>query len=154
MHAEGPIPTSMEQASVHPMPVVDPGAMSSGAGGGLEALRLFRRELLADLFHNEGLAQVFAHARNVLTCAMLMAAGMFAVRHHQRIQLPGMWTVHLAGYLVAAVGVILLLMNLYDGLRRLSRRRHSVALRAIAICVYIGLSLRLTQVLLYFRTQP
>jgi len=150
MHAEPPLSTPADPAPTLPADDTD----RSSPAGGLASLQHFRRDLLADLFHRDGLSEVFTHARNVLTCAMLMAAGMFAVRHHERVQLPGMWTVHAAGYIVAAVGVLLLLLNLWDGLRRLSKRRHSLVLRAIAIYVYIALSLRLTQVLLYFRTQP
>ena len=151
MHAEITPSTTAEPAPVAPTPGHD--AEVALPDGGLASLQHFRRDLLADLFHRDGLAEVFSHARNVLTCAMLMAAGMFAVRHHERVHLPGMWTVHAAGYIVVAVGVLLLLLNLWDGLRRLSKRRHSLVLRAIAIYVYIALSLRLTQVLLYFRTQ-
>ena len=153
MHAEPTLSTPPEPTLSTAIPTNEP-ENSSPAGDSLATLKDFRRNPLADLFHRDSLSEVFAHARNVLTCAMLMAAGMFAVRHHERVQLPGMWTVHAAGYIVVAVGVLLLLLNLWDGLRRLSRRRHSLVLRAIAIYVYIALSLRLTQVLLYFRTQP
>ena len=113
-----------------------------------------RAEPFADLFDREGLSEVFVHARNVITCSMIMAAGFYAVRHQERVSLPGMWTVHAAGYIVAAVGALLLLLNLVDGLRKLSQRRHTGLLRGLAIFVYVAFSLRLTQVFLYFRVGP
>jgi hypothetical protein len=118
------------------------------------SLRRLHGEVVADLFDKDGLSEVFAHARNVITCTMIMAAGLYAVRHQDRVWLPGMWTVHAAGYAVAVIGALLLFFNLADGLRKLSRRRHSALLRALAILVYVMFSLRLTQVFLYFRAGP
>jgi hypothetical protein len=108
------------------------------------------RELVTELFENEGLSTVFQHARNVLTGAAVVGAGFYAVHlHADRVQ--GMWNVHAAGYFVATMGVVLLVLNLLDGLRRLAKRKHHVALRVFAIFVYVALSLRLTQVIVYFR---
>lgn len=41
-----------------------------------------------------------------------------------------------------------------DGLRRLSRRPHSTLLRGLAITGYVGLTLRLAQVAVHFRSLP
>lgn len=117
----------------------------------LQRLQALRRTLSQELFDNEGLATVFTHARNVLTSAMLIAAGLYAVRHPRAAVLPALWTVHVAGYIVSAAGLLLLLLNLVDGLRRLSGRHYGPVLRVLAIVAYIALSLRLTQVLIYFR---
>jgi len=110
------------------------------------------RELLTELFDRNGLDTVFAHARNVLTGAAVIAAGMYAVSHVGTGNLRGMWTVHLAGYGVSALGAILLAMNLFDGLRRLARRNHAWLLRLAAIAVYVAISIRLTQVIIFFRS--
>ena len=117
----------------------------------LAALRALGQELRNDLFEHEGLAILFQHARNLLTSAMVIAAGLYAMHHLRSSQLPGMGTVRFAGYVVAALGVLLLLLNLAEGLRRLAQRRHAAPLRWVAILVYIALSLRLTQVIVYFR---
>lgn len=108
--------------------------------------------LMAELFENDGLDAVFTHARNVLTGTAVVAAGLYAINHLGSKNLPGMWTVHFAGYAVALLGVVLLALNLLDGLRRLARRKHHVALRVAAILVYVALSMRLTQVIVYFRS--
>lgn len=117
----------------------------------LTRLAALRRELADELFENEGLGTVFAHARNVLTATLIIAAGLYAITHAGKTWLPGMFAVHVAGYAVAGMGGVLLLLNLADGLRRLSQRRHHLALRLLAIAVYLLLSLRLTQVIVYFR---
>jgi hypothetical protein len=109
-------------------------------------------ELATELFDEDGLTTVFTHARNVVTGAAVIAAGLFAAHHLQTTAMKGMWTVHFAGYAVAALGGVLLALNLMDGLRRLARRKHHLLLRIAAILVYVGLSVRLTQVVIYFRS--
>jgi hypothetical protein len=109
-------------------------------------------QLSTELFDNEGLSTVFQHARNVLTCAAVVGAGVYAVHHmEQSRQMAGMWSVNYAGYAVAMLGAVLLGLNLLDGLRRLARRKHHLMLRLFAILVYVALSLRLVQVVIYFR---
>lgn len=58
---------------------------------------------------------------------------------------------HFAGFVVAAVGVLLLLLNLFDGLRSLATRKRHRALRWATVLVYLGLSVRLVQVFMLFR---
>jgi hypothetical protein len=119
-----------------------------------QRLRRLRDDLVHDLFDDDGLATVFTHARNVLTCAMLIAAGSYAAHHAPSQAGPSTWTLHAAGLMVTAVGVVLLLLNLVDGLRRLARRDHSALLRGLAVVGYIGLTLRLAQVVVHFRGMP
>ena len=107
--------------------------------------------IVAELFDKDGFDAVFAHARNVLTGAAVVAAGLYAVRHVGDIALPGPWNVHVAGYVVAGVGALLLLLNLVDGLRKLAQRRHPLLLRIATVFLYVVISMRLTQVILYFR---
>lgn len=109
------------------------------------------RALAHELFEEDGLNTLFQHARNVLSSTVIVAAGLYAV-HHVGSSLPaGLWTVHWAGYVVAMLGAVLLLLNLWDGLRRLARRRHHLALRVATIVLYLALSVRLTQVIVHFR---
>ncbi|NRF72333.1 hypothetical protein HLB44_35685 [Aquincola sp. S2] len=110
------------------------------------------RDVSSELFDNEGLDTLFSHARNMLTCAAIIAAGLYAAHHmgpQAALSLPN---AHIAGYIVAGFGVAMLGLNLLDGLRRLAKRRHPLLLRALAIFVYVVLSVRLTQVIVYFRS--
>jgi len=88
-----------------------------------------RESLIEELFDNDGLTAVFTHARNVLTGAAVLAAGLYAVHHIGNSPLPGMWTVNFAGYGIATFGAILLGLNLFDGMRKLARRKQHRALR-------------------------
>jgi len=109
------------------------------------------RRIKAELFEHDGVSTVFLHARNVLTGAAVVAAGLYAVHHLENKHLAGMWTVHIAGYGVALAGTLLLVLNLVDGLRRLARHHLPLVLRLVLAVAYAGLSLRLVQVLVYFR---
>ena len=103
------------------------------------------------VFDKEGLEALFMHARNVLTGAAVVAAGLYAIRHVGEHRVQGMWNLHIAGYVVAFVGAGLLVLNLIDGLRKLARRRHHLLLRLATIFIYVVISMRLTQVIIYFR---
>lgn len=109
------------------------------------------RDLAAELFDNDGINTVFLHARNLLTGAAVMAAGLYSMHHFEDKHLAGMWSVHLAGYGVTGLGTGLLALNLGDGLRRLAKREVSLGVRVLLIAFYVGISLRLVQVMLYFR---
>lgn len=115
------------------------------------AWRAAGAELTRELFEQDGLSTVFGHARNVLSGTVIIAAGLFAVHHKAAHTVPGTWALHGAGYIVAAVGVLLLVLNLFDGLRRLARRQRPLALRVVVSLLYVALSLRLIQVFVYFR---
>jgi len=82
---------------------------------------------------------------------VIIAAGMFASHHPSQERTLATWTVHVAGHAVTTVGVLLLLLNLCDGLRHLARRRHPMVLRVAMVLAYCGLSVRLVQVFVLFR---
>jgi hypothetical protein len=137
----------------HPASVVAQrlASLRGAAGALLNWARQAWNDLATEMFEQNGLDTVFAHARNVLTGALIVAAGMYAAHHLGDTQLPGMWTVHVAGYAVAALGAVLLALNLADGLHRLAKRKHPLLLRLAAILIYVALSIRLAQVIVYFR---
>jgi hypothetical protein len=116
-----------------------------------DRIKAFWGDLATELFDERGLDTVFAHARNVVTATVIVAAGTCATHYRGNGALPGAWSIHFAGYVVAAVGVLLLLLNLLSGLRSLARRRHPRLLRALTILLYVGLTVRLAQVLVFVR---
>lgn len=117
-----------------------------------DSLCLRWERLARDLFENDGMSVLFTSARNLLTGTIFVAAGLHAARHQGPTPLlVAQWTLQRAGWLVLAIGVAMLALNLVDGLRRLSQRHSHLALRLFAIAIYVGLSMRLTQVLVLFR---
>jgi hypothetical protein len=109
------------------------------------------RRLAQELFEEEGLDTIFAHVRNLVVASLIVAAGVFAARESDKSQLLSIADAAYIGYGAALVGVLLLLLNLVDGLRRLARRRHHIVLRAVLIAIYVILSVRLAQLLFIFR---
>lgn len=110
------------------------------------------QRLSRDLFDRGGLDELFGYARNLLTGTVIVAAGLHAAHHEGRTSLPGLvWTLHFAGCVVSVIGVAILALNLFQGLRSLAQRHRHVAVRVLACLVYVGVSMRLTQVIVLFR---
>jgi len=99
-----------------------------------------------------GLAKaVFDHARNFLVCAFILAIGVQEMK-------PG--TESLLGFLshkYSGIGVVILagslfILNLLDGIRKISRLKHNTILIVGLIALYIFMSLRVVEMALTFRT--
>jgi len=113
-------------------------------------LRVAWRQLLRDLFDDEGLDKIFSHVRNMLVGTLVVSAGVFAAESHEG-SARNVFDASYVGYMVAGFGVLLVLLNLADGLRRLARRRHHIVLRVTLISIYLFVSIRLAQMLFAFR---
>jgi hypothetical protein len=116
-----------------------------------QRLQAWRRQAAAELFEQEGLNTLFVQARNVVSGTLILASGLNATHHPDRVPDVLSWARMAPGYAVLGVGVFLLLLNLYDGLRRLARRQYPVLLRGLAAVFYIALTLRLVQVITFLR---
>lgn len=116
------------------------------------SLTRLQRRVAHALYDRDGMTAMFEYARNQLTGTLVVAAGLHALRQNGDGGLPlTQWALERAGWLVLAFGLILLGFNLIDGLRRLGRRHTNVLLRLLAILLYVGVSIRLTQVFLLFQ---
>jgi hypothetical protein len=98
-----------------------------------------------------GLAKaVFDHARNFLVCAFILAIGIQEMK-------PGTDAImSFISYKYSGVGVValagcLIVLNLLDGIRRISRVKHHSLLIAGLIVLYIFVSLRVVEMALSFR---
>jgi len=109
------------------------------------------QHLLNELFEEEGLDTIFSHVRNMLVGAALIAAGVFAARQMHKNEIYSVVDAAYVGYSVAVAGVLLLLLNLADGLRKLARRRHHIVLRVALIAIYLAVSVRIIQLVVIFR---
>jgi hypothetical protein len=103
-------------------------------------------------FDRGGLKAVFEHARNLVVATIIVAAGFETVKRFDTIHVPGLSNPLLAGYVVAAAGCLLILLNFVDGLRQLHRLRWHVALQTLLVLAYLLFSLRLVQLIIAFRT--
>jgi hypothetical protein len=103
-------------------------------------------------FERGGLRAVFDHARNAVVATIIVAAGLETARRMDLTDLQGVFNPLLAGYLVAAVGCALIVLNFIDGLRRLARLRWHVGLQLALGVTYLLLSLRIVHLIIYIRT--
>lgn len=101
------------------------------------------------LFEHGGVRAIFDHARNLIVATVIIAAGLQAIRSGPRpsvIPYPST-----AGYVVATIGALLLLLNLADGLRKLSKVEFHLAFQLLVIVTYIVLSWRVAHLILVYR---
>ena len=98
----------------------------------------------------EVLKQIFDHVRNYLICALLLAVGITELREHNSM-LFGLISSRYSGVGVVAIALFLMLINLYDGIRRISRARHHLLLTAGIILLYVFLSVRVVEMTLNYR---
>lgn len=92
---------------------------------------------------------IFEHARNLVVAVLVLAVGVEATKHDPGEI--GILYFRPAGYLVAAIGVLLMLLNLVEGLHRLAKVRLPGAWQALLIAVYLVLFWRVARLILLFR---
>ena len=87
---------------------------------------------------------VFDHIRNLTICSLIFAAGTYAMRNPTEVFLGSLFG-RFTGLLVVVVAGLLTLLNLSDGIYRLSRRKYYLLLDLLLIGLYVLLTLRVTE---------
>jgi hypothetical protein len=107
------------------------------------------RRIAIQLFDNGVLRLIFENTRNMAVSTLITAAGLEVVRAG-----PGdldLVNPTLAGYVVVFIGVSLLLLNLGDGLWRLSRMKSHLVLQVLLCGAYAFIFWRVVYLVLYFK---
>lgn len=105
---------------------------------------------LLDIFDANKAKAVFDHIRNLLMCALLIAAGNF--EGQQRIGLiSDLNGSPFVGWGLIAIGVALGLVNLLTGLSQLSRLAYHRLWMTLLLGAYVATSIRAMVVLTAFR---
>lgn len=100
---------------------------------------------------DDGLTKaIFDHLRNYLMCTFLLAIGTYAFKQHSGMFL-GTIPVKTTGVGIIAVGLGLILLNLYDGIRLLSRKKYPKVFTYLLIILYIFVSARIIEMSWDFR---
>lgn len=94
---------------------------------------------------------VFDNLRNFLVCALLFAAGNNALYGESRLFL-GLFVTHLAGWGMICLATILMLLNICDGLKKLSKLRYHVAFQVLVCLFYIIMAERIVELVWNFRS--
>ena len=94
--------------------------------------------------------QVFDHVRNYMICAFILAIGTTELRQ-QESQFFDLIPSGYAGLGVIAVAVLLICINLYDGIRRIYRSKNHALLIAALVVLYLFISARVVEMAWDFR---
>lgn len=100
----------------------------------------------------EGLTKaIFDHVRNFLMCAFLLAIGTAEFRDHSNLTV-GVAGSHYSGVGVILISCLLFALNLYDGIRKLSRFKKHRLLTVALVVAYAIVALRLVEIAWHFRS--
>ena len=94
---------------------------------------------------------VFDHVRNFLMCSLLFAAGFYSLRHPPRFVLAS-WLAEYAGWTIIVMAVLLMLLNLADGIARITSLKHKKTLIILLVLLYVFISLRFLTMVVGFRS--
>lgn len=110
--------------------------------------KLWRKYLT--LLDTEFTTQVFDNIKNLLVCALLFAAGTNALHSEHHLYM-GLMASNVAGWVLIAVSALLMLLNVSDGIRRLSRLRYHTAFQILLFLIYLVLAVRVVEIVWDFR---
>lgn len=93
---------------------------------------------------------LFEHVKNLVIFSLLLALGTNDLQQ-QKSDIFGFFPSHYLGIGVVTLASILILLNLYDGIRKLSKLEHHKLLTLFIILLYIFLTIRVVEVAWYYR---
>ena len=93
---------------------------------------------------------VFDHVRNYMICAFVLAIGTTALREDQS-QFFGIIPSGYGGLGVIALGAMLILFNLYDGVRRIAKSKYHSVFIVLLVFLYLFMTARVVEMAWDFR---
>jgi len=106
--------------------------------------------LKTKLLDEGGIEEIFSHLRNLLIATVIIAAGSYVMRQ-PGVELFGVLNPGIAGVGVGTIGILLVVLNLIDGLYKLTRLGSPLALRIALVALYLFVSLRLIHFVVLLR---
>ena len=97
-----------------------------------------------------GLNAIFTHLRNLFYSSLIIAAGSY-VHSNPPEWSKAIYAENIFGYPIIVIGVFLMLLNLADGIYKLSKLKHPVLLFILVILLYLILAVRLVEIMIIFR---
>ena len=94
---------------------------------------------------------IFIHVRNYVVCSLILAAGFYAIKNPRNILL-GPKAYEVAGYITIVFGFLLILLNLYDGIYKLSKYKRHLLLNILLLAIYLFVTLRIFEIIWSFRS--
>jgi hypothetical protein len=101
---------------------------------------------------DEGIIKdIFFHIRNYVVCSLILTAGFYAIKNPRNL-LFGTRADELAGVVTIVFGCLLILLNLYDGIYKLSKFKYNLLLNILLVVIYLFVSLRIFEIIWNFRS--
>lgn len=94
--------------------------------------------------------QVFDNLKNLMVCALLFAAGTSTLGTRHELFL-GVLMYDAAGWGLIVMSAVLMILNVSDGIRRLSRLRYHTVIQALVCLVYLVIAVRVVEMVWAFR---
>lgn len=110
--------------------------------------RLWKRFL--ELLDNDVSPKIFDNFKNMVLCALLLAAGTDALRSGHHLFMSPM-AAGTTGWGLIVISGILMVLNISDGIRRLSRLRYHTVLQILIVVVYVVVSERVVEMVWNYR---
>ena len=112
---------------------------------------IMKKTWLINSFIDSGKSkQLFNHVKNLVIFSLLLALGTNDLHQHKS-NIYGIFPSKYLGIGVIALALFLILLNLYDGIRKLSKLEHHKLLTFFLILLYIFLTVRVVEVAWYYR---
>ena len=93
---------------------------------------------------------IFDHLRNVLFCSFLLAIGLVGVKNNTGIFFDKI-QMNYSGIGFVGLSFILFCLNLYDGIRQISKLKYHFFLTIFLIVFYVVFTMRVVELALDFR---
>ena len=101
-------------------------------------------------YQEDAVKQLFDHVRNYMICALLLAIGTTEFTE-KTSAVTSMVSIEYSGVGIIGIAIILTVINLYDGIRRLAKARFHAILIAVLVAVYLFISMRVVEMTWNFR---
>ncbi len=103
-----------------------------------------------DLIKDGVVNSIFIHVRNLVYCGLILSAGSF-VHSNPPDWLFSTGIDEYSGWVIIGLGVILMLLNMADGLYHLSKLKYNFILYFILVALYLLISIRFVLIMWDFR---
>jgi hypothetical protein len=117
---------------------------------GISMHRLWQRYLA--LLDNDLSPKIFDNFKNMVLCALLLAAGTDALRKGHPLFMSPVDS-STTGWGLIAIAAILMVLNLSDGIRRLSRLRYHTVWQILIVVLYVLISERVVELVWNYRAE-
>ena len=94
-------------------------------------------KILKDVISKGAVNEIFVHVRNVTAATLIVAAGVYSHAHSGEIHLISVLPSKYVGDIIAGIGIVLLLLNLIDGVSKMSKLKYNITLIIFMVLLYL-----------------